>query len=195
MHLLLTRRSPNDKGAVAAMSKRRGAPISTQRLQHALSQVLNRLRHEHDQLDATIATLEAHLGCGLPGVSNAFDAEAGREPHGASAGPPRRPKPAGSGGRSSAGWTDDARAAVAARMRAYWQARREQAARAKQLAAAQAMSPGAAAVSGQGDACHKASKGPSSRSTVGWTDQARAEAASRMRARWQARRSAALGRA
>ena len=157
--------------------------MSTQRLQHALCQALTRLRHEYDQLDATISGLEARLGPPLPQAQGSIERQAAAA------------KPAG-GGRSSAGWTDDARAAVAARMRAYWQGRREQKARAQSAAEFAPAATGRHALGDEGPsgiACGK--KMPPSRSTAGWTDQARAEAASRMRARWQARRGNAVGRA
>lgn len=146
--------------------------MSTQRLQHALSQVLTRLRLEHEQLDATIATLEGSL---LRPKRSASESRASQSL---------------GGGRRSDGWTADARAAVAARMRAYWQARRAQKAIAE---ATQADSGDAGAA--QAKRCSSRARAPANRSTAGWTDEARAEAAARMRARWHDRRSAAQGRA
>ena len=75
------------------------------------------------------------------------------------------------GGRRSAGWTDAARAQVAERMRDYWRKWREE--RACALATAPAAQPQP-----------KQSKPIKSRSTAGWTPQARAQAAARMRDRW-----------
>lgn len=119
--------------------------------------MLEQLRDEQAQLDAAIAELERSLL--LTCTKAAADDTQGRPQ------------------RSRAGWTDDARAAVAARMRAYWRDRQREAGDAPMHDAPQrSRAQGASLPESSGRA----------RSTQGWTPEARAQAAARMRARWAA---------
>jgi len=138
--------------------------MNTQALQHALSQLLHDLQQQMGELNHTIHLIERRLGRG-PAATPAKATGAAASVK--------------SGGRRSAGWTDAARAQVAARMRDYWRKWREERAQAKGDEATDQDEPLGGAK--EQPAPSKAIKG---RSTAGWTPQARAQAAARMRDRW-----------
>jgi hypothetical protein len=142
--------------------------MNTQALQHALSQLLHDLQQQMGELNHTIELFERRLG---------------RHP-GAKASSPSGASPsAKSGGRRSAGWTDAARAQVAARMRDYWRKWREERAHSKEDAPKGADAPERPTMP-QVDPKPAQTKTIKGRSTAGWTPQARAQAAARMRDRW-----------
>jgi hypothetical protein len=141
--------------------------MNTQTLQHTLSHMLHQLQEEYAHVNTAILALEARLGADSQrrsaGVSKKKTID-------------KAPKAAGSGGRRSAGWTQDARAEVAERMRAYWRSWRE-------------MRANTPAQELKQEKADPSTRMPQGRSTAGWTPQARQQAAARMRARWQKRRT------
>lgn len=163
--------------------------MNTQALQHALSQLLHAMQQQIAELEQAIGDVEQRLRRGAKRVQRAQQS--------ASTG-------TRSGGRRSAGWTEAARAQVAARMRAYWQTWREQKALPAQGTEApsdvetgrgKAMQPPQAArgvqVAPPPDTISPSDKRTmGGRSTAGWTPQARALAAARMRARWHGQKQA-----
>jgi hypothetical protein len=130
--------------------------MNTQSLQHALSQLLHDMQEQMAELNHTIGDVELRLNRSHSNKQN-------KEPVGSK-----------SGGRRSAGWTDAARAQVAARMRDYWRKWRED----RQGHHAEATASGPSHPKGA------QVKDTPGRSTAGWTPQARQQAAERMRARW-----------
>lgn len=146
--------------------------MPTNKVSKSLTQALAQLNNERDRIEGAIAKLEGVLGQTAAGTQAskrgrgrtlAARAKAARTPIVTKA-------------RSREGWTQAARKAAAERMRRYW----------AEQAEGKNKTPRAKKTSKRAD---KAQMTPSARrSTTGWTDTARSEAAARMRKYWADRR-------
>jgi hypothetical protein len=148
--------------------------MPTTKVNKSLTQALAQLHYERDRIDRAIAKLENDLGQAAAGpLSN----KRGRG-RAAQARSKATRTPIVTKARSRAGWTEAARKAAADRMRSYWAAQAE----------GKTKTPRAKKAKQRSEKSQAAQV--ARRSTSGWTETARSEAAERMRKYWAERRDA-----